>query len=147
MRYIDSEGQAREDFIEFILCDTGTSGRAIADKIVQTLQKLSLDVENLRGQSYDGAGNMSGKYLGAAKLIQNDYPKAINFHCASHLLNLCVVAACAVPSIRNMVGALEQICLFFLMSPKCHGELETHIRHIPVGETTHNKLVSICKTR
>ena len=49
LRYIDSEGQAREDFIEFILCDTGTSGRAIADKIVQTLQKLSLDVENLRG--------------------------------------------------------------------------------------------------
>ena len=71
-RYVDSEGQGREDFIEFVLCDTGTSGRAIADKIVKNLQKLSLNIKNLRGQAYDVAGNISGKYHGAAKLIQND---------------------------------------------------------------------------
>ena len=147
LRYVDTQGQAREEFIEFVLCDTGTSGRAIANKILQTLEKLSIDAHNLRGQTYDGAGNMAGKYQGAAALIQNDYPKATYFHCAAHVLNLCVVAACKVPSVRNMVGILEQVCLFFMMSPKRHAELAHHISNLPEGETNRMKLVNICKTR
>ena len=109
-----------------MLCDTDTSGRAIANKILQIIEKLSLDAQNFRGQTYDGAGNMPGKYQGAAALIQNDFPKAIYFHCAAHVFNLCVVAACKVPSTCNMVGILEQVCLFFMMSPK-HREELAHI--------------------
>ena len=90
---------------------------------------------------------MSGKYHGAARLIQNDFPKALHFHCASHLLNFCVVAACVVPSIRNMVGVLEQIYLFFSMSPKRHSELKNHISSLPENETSCSKLVNLCKTR
>ena len=67
----------REEFLEFVLCDTGTSRQAIADKIKFTLEKLTLDLNDLRGQGYDGAGNMSGKYRGAAAIIQHDYPKAL----------------------------------------------------------------------
>ena len=54
----------REEFLEFVLCDTGISGQAIADKIKFTLEKLTLDLSDLRGQGYDWAGNMSGKYRG-----------------------------------------------------------------------------------
>ena len=147
LRYVDTQGQAREEFIELILCDTGTSGRAIADKILDTLHKLSLDPQNLRGQAYDGAGNMAGKYRGAAALIQKDFPRAAYFHCAAHALNLCVVAACRVQSVQNMVGMLEQVCLFFTMSPKRHGELAGHISNLPESETSRKKLVNICKTR
>ena len=64
----------REEFLEFVLCDTGTSGQVIADKIKFTLEKLILHFNDLRGQGYDGAGNMSGKYRGAAAIIQYDYP-------------------------------------------------------------------------
>ena len=52
-----------------MLCDTSISGQAIADKIKFTLEKLTLDLNDLRGQGYDGAGNMSGEYSGAAAII------------------------------------------------------------------------------
>ena len=32
----------REEFLKFVLCDTGTSGQAIADKIKFTLESLHL---------------------------------------------------------------------------------------------------------
>ena len=108
----------REEFLEFVLCDTGTSGQAIADKIKFTLEKLTLDLNDLRGQGYDGAGNMSGKYREAAAIIQHDYPKALYVHCVSHVLNLCVVAACSIQAFRNMYGVVGEICLFFNYSPK-----------------------------
>ena len=76
LRFVDQSGMIREEFLEFVLCDTGTSGQAIADKIKFTLEKLTLDLNDLRGQGYDWAGNMSGKY-GAEAIIQHDYPKAL----------------------------------------------------------------------
>ena len=94
-----------------MLCDTGTSGKAIADKIKFTLEKLKLDLNNFRGQGYDGAGNMSGKYRGAAAIIQHDY-----LHFVSTVLNLCIVA-CGKQAIRNMYGVVEEIFLFFNYSP------------------------------
>ena len=90
-----------------MLCDTSTSGQAIADQIKFTLEKLTLDLNDLRGQGYDGAGNMSGKYRGAAAIIQHDYPKALYVHCVSHVLNLCIVAASSIQAIRNMYGVVE----------------------------------------
>ena len=136
-----------EEFIEFILCDTGTSGEAIASKIKGALEYLSLNLKYLRGQSYDGAGNMAGRYQGAAAVIQRDYPRAVYFHCAAHALNLCIVAACNVQEVRNFLATLEQICLFFSFSAKRQQELTKNIEELPVGETNRKKLVSICKTR
>ena len=138
LRFIDTNGQIHEEFIEFILCDTGTSGEAIATtKITGALEGLSLDLQHLRGQSYDGAGNMAGWYRGAASVIQRDYPKAVYFHCAAqcHALNLCIVATCNVQEIRNMLGTLKQICLFFMFSAKRQQELTGNIEQLPVGET------------
>ena len=59
IRFVDQSGMIREEFLEFVLCDTGASGQAIADKIKFTLEKLTLDLNDLRGQGYDGAGNIS----------------------------------------------------------------------------------------
>ena len=119
IRFVDQTGMIREEFLEFVQCDTGTSGQAIADKIKFTLEKLTLDLNNLRGQEYDGAGNMSGKYRGAAAIIQHDYPKELNVHCVSLVLNLCVVASSSIQAIRNIYGVVEEICLLFNYSPKC----------------------------
>ena len=98
-----------------MLCDSSTSGQAIADTIKFTLEKLTLDLNDLRGQGYDGTGNMSGKYRGAAAIIQHDYPKALYVHCVSYVLNLCVVAACSIQAIWNMYGVVEEICLFYTL--------------------------------
>ena len=106
----------QEEFLEFVLYLTGTSGQVIADKINLILEKLTLDLNDLRGQGYDGAGNMSGKYnlyRGASAIIQHDYPRELYVHCLSHALNLRVVSACSIHAIRNMYGVVEEICLFF----------------------------------
>ena len=86
--------------------------------IITALSKYALDVQYLRGQSYDGAGNMTGKYEGVAAQIQRGYPKAAYFHCAAHALNLCIVAVCSVHAIRNMHGTMLSFCLTFHLSNK-----------------------------
>ena len=41
VRFVDSSSQIREEFVGFVLCDTGTSGRALSDKILSTLQRFA----------------------------------------------------------------------------------------------------------
>ena len=48
-------------------------------------------MENCRGQTYDGTGNMAGSNKGVATPIQQIDPQAMNTHCSSHVLNLCLV--------------------------------------------------------
>ena len=50
IRFVDQSGMSREEFLEFVLCDNSTSGQEIADKIKFTLEKLTLDLNDLRGQ-------------------------------------------------------------------------------------------------
>ena len=61
LRFVDATNSVREGFVEFILCDTGTSGNAVADKILEALEEYGLNVTYLCGQAFDGAGNMAGK--------------------------------------------------------------------------------------
>ena len=57
LRFVDKDDHIREEFVGFIHCDTGTSGSAISEKILFTLDELRLDARMMRGQGYDGAGN------------------------------------------------------------------------------------------
>ena len=125
----------------FYICDTGTTGRALSDKILSTLEAFNLDLRMLRGQGYDGAGNMAGKYSGTAALIQQQYPLAVYTHCAAHILNLCIVKAMSIVPVRNMMGTLKDIYLFFHASPKRQQQLEQRIS----GQR--HKLKNLCKTR
>ena len=67
LRFVDSSSQSCE---EFVLCDTGTTGKALSEKILSTLKQFNLDLCLLHGQGYNGAGNMAGRYSGTAALIQ-----------------------------------------------------------------------------
>ena len=134
-----------EKFISFIECEN-LSGESIANLIMDTLTKAELNLENLRGQGYDGAGNMSGKVKGASSIILNKYPKATYVHCRSHVLNLSIVNACKMPLIQNMMGILLEICIFFKYSAKRQGLLEENITTICV-ESSKKKLINLCKTR
>ena len=60
LRYVDSATlTVREDLVGFFECDTWISGRNLSDKIKSTLEGFGLDLSFLRGQAYDGAGNMA----------------------------------------------------------------------------------------
>ena len=58
---------------------------------MDTLTKAELNLENLRGQGYDGSGNISGKDKGASTIILNKNTKATYVHCRSHVLNISIV--------------------------------------------------------
>ena len=47
IRFLDQSVMILEEFLEFVLCDISTSGQAIGDKIKFTLEKLTLDLNDL----------------------------------------------------------------------------------------------------
>ena len=61
IRFCDKSCQIREELIQFLECVSGTSGQELYLKIVIDIRDLGLEVVNLRGQSYNGAGNTAGK--------------------------------------------------------------------------------------
>ena len=99
VRYVDHDTlSVRVDLLGFFECDSGITGRALADKITGCLQAYGLDLSNLQGQAYDGADNMAGSANGTAALITRDYPLALYLHCFLYCLNLAVVKSLQVTS-------------------------------------------------
>ena len=88
LRFIDSEANIREEFVKFLYLD-GTSGQQIADGIKKEIREMRLDMVNCKGQGYDGAGNMSRKYIGAAQLVKSDHPKALSL-CFPLIKSMCI---------------------------------------------------------
>ena len=147
LRYVESDTLVvREDLVCFTECDTGTSGHALAEKITCTLEGYGLDLSNLRGQAYDGAGNMAGVVNGAAAIITAQHPLAMYLHCASHCLNLTVVKSLEVTSIRNMMGIVGRVYQFFAAHPKRQGALEKAIADCQPSSRV-RKLKDMCRTR
>ena len=147
LRYINPDDYCiPEDLVTFMECDRGTSGRALADKMISFLKTHGLDPTKLRGQAYDGARNMSGKINGAAALISSQYPLALYVHCASHCLNLTVVSSLEEVSIRNMIGVVNRVSLFFSAHPKRQKKLEEAIDATRPDSSVH-KLKDLCRTR
>lgn len=82
--------------------------------IVQEVNDAGLSLSNLRGQGYEGASSMSGKYKGVQKLMMDEQPPAFYTHCFNHELNLCVSKSCKVAHIRNTIGIVGSIgCPYF----------------------------------
>ena len=136
----------QEDLLGFLECDTGISGRALADKITSTVQAYGLDLSHLRGKAYDEAGNMSGSVNGTAALITADYPLALYLHCASHYLNLAVVSSLQVTSVRNMMSVVGRVYQFVATHPKRQRALEKAISDTQPASRVH-RLKDLCPNR
>ena len=145
LRFVDTKGHIREEFIKFIYFANGATGENIAEAIKSEIRVLGLDMRNCRGQGYDGAGNMSGKYSGTAMRIQNEFPDAIYVHCASHWLNLCVAHACSIQSIRNTFGTMKVVHDFFNW-PKRLSLFEGKISAV-YNQVSRHQLIDVCRTR
>ena len=145
IRFVDSDNNIREEFVGFQECVEGISGEAVADLILSAVGDLGLDMEHCRGQCYDGAGNMAGKCKGAASRITAKHKLALYVHCSSHRLNLCVVKACQVQAIRNMMSTLGEVTRFFNVSPKRQMLLDRTIQE-ECPESSYGKLTDVCRT-
>jgi len=138
----------KEDLVDFLECDTdtGVTGTVLAEKITTSITRYGLDMHNLRGQAYDGAGNMAGKSKGAAAIIQKANPLALYQHCSSHALNLAVVKSIQNTSIRNMMGAIERTSTFMEGHPKRGYAFEKAVLETQ-PESRKHKLKNLCRTR
>jgi len=88
-----------------------TSGVELFNLFKEVMAKNNLDwINNLIGQSYDGAANMRGEYKGVQSLIKNENKSAIYVWCHAHRLNLIVkeaVSSCT--DAVNLFGNLETL--------------------------------------
>ena len=87
----------------------------MAAKLKETIAKYGIDFQDCRGQGYDGASNMSC-ITGVQGRLVAENPKATYMHC--NILNLCIVRACNLPSIRNMNSTVTETAYFFSNSAK-----------------------------
>ena len=89
--------------------------------------QCKLDIKNCRGQSYDNAANMSGKYNGMQQRIQQISPYAIYIPCAAHSLNLVGRSAvdCCLIAV-NFFATVQQIYKFFAASTHRWAVLKQH---------------------
>ena len=72
-------------------CETGVSGGALAEKILDAVRSWNLNLLKRRGQGYNEAANMAGSLNGRAGVVQRELPKALYCYCNTHALNLCVI--------------------------------------------------------
>ena len=71
----------------------GHTDYQLADLLFEFIEDNGISLKDLRGQSYDSASNMSGKYKGMRTIINEGNHQAKYFPCVSHSLNL--VGKCA----------------------------------------------------
>ncbi|KAL1269056.1 hypothetical protein QQF64_031345 [Cirrhinus molitorella] len=93
-------------------------GENLAKVATDVLLRLHLPLSGLRGQTYDGAANMSGNKNGAQARIREMQPLALYVHCGAHCANLVTKAACTASSLTS--DALDWVhklgCLYKLSS-------------------------------
>ena len=66
----------------------GHTGKELAESLLEFLNTHRIDVPDCRGQSYDNASSMSGKYNGMQAIIRQQCSFAEYVPCAAHSLNL-----------------------------------------------------------
>ncbi|XP_071039539.1 zinc finger MYM-type protein 1-like [Parasteatoda tepidariorum] len=116
LRYLGPDYEPVKRFIKFIQI-FGHNAESLTNVILQVLEDLGLDIRNCRGQSYDNASNMAGKYSGVQARIKNINSTAEYVPCSAHSLNL--VGINAVEScirVVNFFSLLQELYNFFSVS-------------------------------
>ena len=91
-KYVDVEGFVEERFFGVIHV-VDTAALTLKNGIYSLLSQHCLDIQNIRGQGYNGASNMWGMWNGLQALILNDCPYAYYIHCFAYRLQLALVKA------------------------------------------------------
>jgi hypothetical protein len=118
VRYVSpDDGLPIERFLTFLEMGSHT-GESMAKMVHNYLtNECKIDFSKCRGQSYDNAANMSGKYKGMQEIILKINKYARYIPCAGHSLNLVGRAAvdCCLDAV-NFFGIVQEIYNFFSSS-------------------------------
>lgn len=120
LRFVDKDGILRERFFGVVHVPDTTS-RTLKNEIYCILSHHCLNIQNIRGQGYDGASNMRGGWNGFQALVLNDCPYAYYVHYFAHRLQLALVAAskevgvvyCFFPKLHSIVTIVGASCKRF----------------------------------
>ncbi len=110
--------------------------------VKDVLTRFNLPICDLRGQCYDGAANVSGKYNGVQARVREVEPRALYVHCQAHSLNL-VAQDCMkkVEEARDVLGLIQELITFIRDSPKRLSWFTLF------QDTSHASLRPFCPTR
>ena len=109
LRFFDKSFDVREDFLGFLHCKSGLSGKALSETLLRAISELNLDIHDCRGQGYDGAAAVSGHKRCMTAHITKENPKAIYTYCFSHRANLSICKTCKIQSIGNMMEQIKEL--------------------------------------
>ena len=115
-------------------------------KIVNAIRNLGLEINNLRRQGCDGAGNIVGKKRSVLSRILKLNDKALYAHCFNHRLNLVIAKFSNIQKVQNLMDIIKEISYFLNFSPKREQFLK-YVKKLFDVDTTKEKLIAICLTR
>lgn len=146
IRYVDQDLVPHEAFIGlYEVSGTGTTGEAIARVARDVLLRLNIPISGLRGQTYDGAANMSGVHSGVQAEMKRQQPLALYMHCAAHCVNLITQSACqSSPLIRDALQWVHELGTLSKLSGKFKGMFSAAVAS---SEGPSASLRPLCPTR
>ena len=128
LRYMERDGPV-ERFVTF-MANKGQRAQDMFDALMEFLDSHCLDIRNCRGQSYDNASAMRGKYNGLQAKVREKNSFASWIPCTAHSLNL--VGKNAVECCSSAIyyfDFVEKLFNFFTMSTHRHQLLTEALRH------------------
>jgi hypothetical protein len=120
LRFVDKDGILQERFFDLIHVEN-TRSLTLKDELCFVLSNHGFNIQNLRGQGYDGASNMRGELNGLQDLFLQECPYAYYVHCYAYHLQLALVdASKEVVPISQFFQKLIFIVNTVDSSSKCH---------------------------
>ncbi|KAL1289943.1 hypothetical protein AAHE18_20G094200 [Arachis hypogaea] len=124
LRFVTLDDFVKERFF-YLVHVTDTCATTLKKELISVLSHYNLQVENIRGQGYDGASNMRGESNGLQALFLKDSPQAYYVHCFAHRLQLALVSASReVLQIHEFFTRLNSIVTIVRASSKRHDQLQ-----------------------
>lgn len=113
IRYVSSDFEPIERFLTFISISSHSS-QYLEETVVKFIESVGLKISDCRGQSYDNASNMAGKYTGLQSRLKVLNPLSEFVPCSAHSLNLVVVKAVECNGIvLDFFTFLQELYTFF----------------------------------
>ena len=147
-RWVDEGYNVHEDPLGLLQISSCTAD-SIVSHLKDVLVRCILPLNQCRGQGYDGAAAMSGRFNGVSTQIQQEEPRAIPVHCLAHSLNLCLQDVCkSFRLIKNALELVREAVYIVNKSPKraeIFNEKQTEDEETIVSG--HRNLKPLCPTR